>query len=284
MTIYVPHSKIVIAGLDYIQPVAAASYLQVNVVAEVTMPDVLSVEIITPADDLVLAFSKKLVDASVLSDLAAKTLLKPRADIATTADVITHKSFGKKLTDSASGADALVYALVKTITPDSAIAVDAYAILTAKVFADVLDQPTDSVTGKVFHKVLADSISFSDSTEAHKLFIRTFDDSFATPDLYASEFFGPEFDSAAATDAYSHVVQKNFFESTVLIDNMDGDIEYHIIKLIGELLGTSDSKVIDFTTNKSDNVVSSDGGVLSMQDYCDITYFAEDYVGLSRTF
>lgn len=284
MTIYVPHSKIVIAGLDYIQPVAAASYLQVNVVAEVTMPDVLSVEIITPADDLVLAFSKKLVDASVLSDLAAKTLLKPRADIATTADVITHKSFGKKLTDSASGADALIYDLAKTVSPDSAIVVDAYAILTAKVFADVLAQPTDAITGKTFTKVLADSISFSDSVEAHKLYIRTFADSLTAPDLYASEFVGPEADSAATTDTYNHIMQKNFFESTVLIDNMDGNIEYHIIKLIGELLSASDSKVIDFATNKSDNVISLDSGVLSMQDYCDITYFAEDYVGLSRTF
>jgi hypothetical protein len=248
------------------------------------MPDVLAVEVITPADDLVLAFGKKLVDTSALSDLTSKTLLKPSADTATMADAVEHKSFGKKLADSASGADALVYALSKNVSPDSAVATDAYNILTAKVFADTLSMPTDAVTGKIFTKVLADSISFTDSVEAHKLFIRTFDDALTTPDLYTSEFSGPETETATATDVYNHSVQKNFFESTVLVDNMDGNIEYHIIKLIGELLSTSDTKVIDFATNKSDNVVSSDGGVLSMQDYCDITYFLEDYVGISRTF
>ncbi len=55
-------------------------------------------------------------------------------------------------------------------------------------------------------------------------------------------------------------------------------------KLIGELLSVSDENIVDFQGNKSDNVATSDGGSLLAQSYCDITYFAEDYVGESRTF
>jgi len=33
-----------------------------------------------------------------------------------------------------------------------------------------------------------------------------------------------------------------------------------------------------------DQPVASDSGLLVMQDYCDISYFAEDYVGVSRAF
>jgi hypothetical protein len=28
----------------------------------------------------------------------------------------------------------------------------------------------------------------------------------------------------------------------------------------------------------------ADAGLLSVQDYCDLSYFAEDYVGLSQSF
>lgn len=358
MTIYVPHSKIVIAGLNYVQPVVAASYLQINVVAEVTMPDVLAVEVITPADDLVLAFSKKLVDAPVLSDLAAKTFLKPRADTATTADVVAHKSFGKKLADSASGVDVLHYAFAKLLK-DTATPVDAKVIAFGKTFtevytgftdkttvaahkglsdsmtmeddvdidywleklladtqnvvdtysfaftkapildlasvsdlttlepiknlADQIDTPVEVVTF-AFTKALADSITMEDAAAAFKVYIREYADSFSVPDTTALEEDLPKDETASATDIYAHVVEKGLTEETILIDNMDGDIQYAFIKVIGELLTSSDSKAIDFASNKSDNVVSSDGGVLAMQDYCDITYFAEDYVGISRTF
>jgi hypothetical protein len=50
MAIDVIRSKIVIADLSYIKPVFRANYLQIKVIAEVTMPDVLHVDIVTPVD------------------------------------------------------------------------------------------------------------------------------------------------------------------------------------------------------------------------------------------
>lgn len=285
MSIYVPHSKIVIAGLDYVQPVVATSYLQVKVIAEVTMPDVLAVDVVTPLDDAVLAFSKATVDALATIDAVSKGISRPIVDTQAIADGISHKSVGKHLADTQNSIDALHYSLTKLVSGDYATAIDAAKLYTVKVFADSLSPPVDNITGKSFTKVLVDSLSFTDHVVANKLYIRAFSDNFSTPDAYLEEFIsGVTAEIASASDVYGHVVTKNFLESVVLIDNMDGDIQYSIIKLIGELLSISDGKVIDFATNKSDNVVSSDGGVLSMQDYCDITYFLEDYVGISRTF
>ena len=65
---------------------------------------------------------------------------------------------------------------------------------------------------------------------------------------------------------------------------MDGNIEYLLIKVLSEMLAVSDTQTVVFAANKSDNAVLSSSGSLLMQDYCDITYFLEDYVGQTRTF
>ena len=358
MAITVPNSKIVITGLSYVQPKFAASYLQVNVTAEVTMPDVLSVEIITPADDLVLAFSKKLVDSYAVPDSVSKGFSRPLYDTQSIAEHIQRKSFAKKLADSfayvdvlrraftkkladssttvdkavlstgkalfdvyvgftdhttvAFGkaafdsvtmmddvdidywldkqlkdsqemADALAFSLVKGTITDSASTLDITTLESTKGLADTLSLPVEAVA-VAFSKALADSFSITDAASAFKLYIRDYADNLTSSDATYLEAQLPESESASATDVYVHTVLKNVAEDVILIDNMDGDIQYAFVKLIGELLISSDNKVIDFAANKSDNVTSSDGGVLSMQDYCDITYFLEDYVGISRTF
>lgn len=360
MTIYVPHSKILIAGLSYVQPVARVSYLQVKVTAEVTMPDVLAVDIITPNEELIFAFDKKLTDSQVLRDKAIRAVNKELADSAvpseykrirtskklsdtqalseallytftkgtisdtsiasdkwkfglskvatpdtlSPADDITSLAFDKALSDyavmeddididywlekllgdSQSIADALAYSFTKSLTIDEVIEIDAVSLHTSKALEDSFGPPVETVALD-FTKALADVVTMSDVANAYKLFIRVFEDDLTVPDTDFWEFVsGVTEETAAASDVYAHVLTKNLFESTVLIDNMDGDIQYAFVKLVGELLTSSDAKVIDFAANKSDNVASSDSGVLSMQDYCDITYFLEDYVGISRTF
>lgn len=285
MAIYVPHSKILIAGLSYVRPVAGVSYLQVKVTAEVTMPDVLAVDIITPSEDLIFAFDKKLTDSQVLRDKAIRAVNKALADNAVLSEYIRHINTSKKLSDTQSISEALLYTFIKGTISDTSVASDTWQLGVDKLVSPDSAIASDQITSVNFTKVLADTITMSDVTEAHKLYIRVFADDLTVPDAEFWSFVaGTTAETAAASDVYAHVLTKNLFESTVLIDNMDGDIQYSIIKLIGELLTSNDAKVIDFAANKSDNLTSSDGGVLSMQDYSDITYFLEDYVGISRTF
>ena len=69
-------------------------------------------------------------------------------------------------------------------------------------------------------------------------------------------------DSATATDALALRTSRGFNESAALAD---------VVALAPRLA------IID-------QPVASDSGNLRMQSYCDISYFAEDYVGVSRAF
>jgi hypothetical protein len=69
-----------------------------------------------------------------------------------------------------------------------------------------------------------------------------------------------------------------------MVDNMDGNIEYLLFKVTNDSISSIDVQTVDFQPNKADNVSTSSSGILSLQDYCDITYFLEDYVGISRSF
>ena len=87
MPIDVIRSKIVIAGLSYIQPVFTADYLQIRVIAEVTMPDVLNVDIVTPTDLVTLSTNKGLADATTgFLDRLSYINIKGFADLFTVAD------------------------------------------------------------------------------------------------------------------------------------------------------------------------------------------------------
>jgi hypothetical protein len=73
-------------------------------------------------------------------------------------------------------------------------------------------------------------------------------------------------------------------------------------KVVADLANLADAAVRDFSKAASDTAsltdavalvsrlgiidqpTASDSGSLRMQDYCDFTYFAEDYVGESRVF
>jgi hypothetical protein len=286
MTIYVPHSKILIAGLSYVQPAVGVSYLQVNVMAEVTMPDVLSVEVVTPVDSMAIAFSKVLSpDTALVSDGATKRLNKANTDILNPSEAIQTIQTSKGLAEEQILADVVRRVFEKGTISDTSLIADTQSKTVDKALSPDTTSLSDAVANIQFGKVLADQVVMTDAAIANRLYIRVFTDDFTVPDFESLVFeAGTTTETASTSDTYNHALTKNFFESTVLLDNMDGDIQYNIIKLISELLTPADSKVIDFAANKSDNVSSSDSGMLSMQDYSDITYFAEDYVGISRTF
>ena len=346
--------------VSYLQPTFTTSYIDVQVSAAVTFPDVLSVDVVTPVDLVTLATTKALADTySGFQDTAIRSFVKARADSVTMTDDVDIDfflqkfladiqsvadndvfSFSKALTDSAAPLDSLAKATQKaladvytgfldqtTISFDKAAAdsvvmfddadidywieksladlqaladaqaldfskylSDAYSINdlanldVVKALVDSIDTPAEFVV-RAFEKSLSDSVTLTDAAQAFKLYIRDFSDSFSTPDAYFLDIQpGQEQDSAAVSDTETLSVDKNLSETLNLLDNMDGDIEYVFVKLVSELLVASDAQAVDFASNKSDNAVLSSSGILSMQDYCDITYFLEDYVGVSRTF
>ena len=236
--------------VSYVEPAFTTSYIDVNICASVTFPDVLSVDIVTPTDLVTLATTKSLAD---ITDAITDNVIK---------------GFEKSLFDIQSLADL---AVIGNIEPH----------------VDNIDtsSPSDSITGFVFEKYIADTFSLVDVAVAVRLYERSFFDSFSLPDVpYKSVVPAQKLDTAATSDANYKGVDKNLAEAFSLIDNMDGNIEYLFFKVVNDLVSQADAQAVDFASNKSDNAILSSSGSLFMQDYCDITYFLEDYVGQTRTF
>jgi len=196
--------------VSYLQPTFSVSYLDVNICAAVTFPDILGVEVITPTDAV-------------------------------------------------------------SLTP-------------IKNLSDALGVPVDVVTYAV-GKSIAESVTLVEAIQVFKVYIRNFTEVINAPDASVLDI-QPEQkqDLAVVSDSDTLVVSKNLSESIGLQDNMDGNMQYLLIKVLSEMLAVSDTQTVVFAANKSDNAVLSSSGSLLMQDYCDITYFLEDYVGQARTF
>lgn len=143
---------------------------------------------------------------------------------------------------------------------------------------------TSDYSNKVVGKGLFDVVTQADFVHITKIFIRVWDDTFNVPDFFVNEFISAKHETQPVTDDLSVEYTKNVSELLSMADAMDGGIQYQIIKVRADSIGSLDAYRVDFSTNKADNVSTSSSGVLSMQDYCDITYFLEDYVGLSRAF
>jgi len=137
---------------------------------------------------------------------------------------------------------------------------------------------------KVVQKVVAEAITPTDIVNVLLIFQRTFTDTFAALDAVALGVTKPFEDLVANADLLSFSTDKGFNDVVGMLDNMDTNIQYEIIKTISELIYTADAHIIQSILAKTDAVAMDSSGFLLMQDYCDITYFLEDYVGSSRTF
>lgn len=271
--------------VSYLQPTFSVSYLDINICAAVTFPDILAVDIVTPIDLVALTTTKALADTTNgFVDVATRSFTKGNSDSVTMTDEIDIDFFLQKLlSENQPLTDAKAYQLIKLLF-DSLSPADAAQLTAVKNLADIVNTPVDSVVNTI-NKAIADSVTLTDVAQAFKVYIRSFSENVAVPDLYSAEFqAGTEQDSNTVSDSSSLLNDKNLSETLNLLDNMDGDIEYVFVKLVSELLVASDAQAVDFASNKSDNAVLSSSGLLFMQDYCDITYFLEDYVGVSRTF
>lgn len=270
--------------VSYLQPTFSVSYLDINICAAVTFPDILAVDIVTPTDLVALTTTKALADTTNgFVDVATRSFTKVNPDSVTMTDDIDIDFFLQKiLSENQPLTDAKAYQLVKAFF-DSLSPADAAQLTTVKNLADIVNIPADSVAYAI-NKSLQETTTFSDFITTTLIFIRTFSDTLNSsddPDVLPQL---AKVETLVSLDVETLSVDKNLSETLNLLDNMDGDIEYVFVKLVSELLVASDAQAVDFASNKSDNAVLSSSGILSMQDYCDITYFLEDYVGTSRTF
>lgn len=273
------------AAVSYISPAYATSYVDISVDAKLTFPDRFLVEVFTPADAVAKSVGKVTRDSYSLTDAGTRNLNKGARDAVVMQDSadITYL-LGKILKDVQSLSDAKVIALAKALV-DLAVASDAKSITLSKALADS-GLTLGDIARVTPNKGLKDSVTMLETVSAVRLFAREFIETLLVSDAATKQITKPPFDQFVSTsDKDILSFNKPVSESVVMIDNMDGDITYQVVKVIGELISSpTDVMVRSAGLAKSESVTTSTSGVAFMTDYADISYFAEDFVGVSSNF
>lgn len=246
-----------------------------------------------------------LTDTANASDSAVKSVGKGLTDVAQASETLV-RSFGKTLTDSANPVDVAAITAEKTAS-DTATPSDAAVLGLNKTLNDTV-YATDDIDGIVtdddqiiqFMKVLSEVVTPTETLVIANGFNREFVESAVSGDAAAKTFIKNLTDAVNVTDVadVSNAKVENPSDGSSVSDQAVLGVEkvftesptasdaafVEFMKGLAEAPTATDSAVIEAGKALIDSTSASDAGTLISQGYCDITYFAEDYVGTSRTF
>jgi hypothetical protein len=112
-----------------------------------------------------------------------------------------------------------------------------------------------------------DSVNLQDQVSVIAV-SKQLDDTAEAVDLHSIAFTKFLTDIVSSSDTLAGIVFTDEQDDSVVVDDFP----------------VTDDPELTIGKNLLDTTTASDAGLLVMQDYCDITYFLEDYVGTSRTF
>ena len=167
---------------------------------------------------------------------------------------------------------------------DTITETDATALAITKQLADITELAEQISLG--FNTSFADSQAMSDLFTLSTTFNRDFADTASFSDVFSQSLNKPLADSMSDADAATLAVAKLIADSMAMADSVVGIsfVDQENDALAIDDLGIGDDPEWNLGKNLSDTASTTDAGLLIMQNYCDITYFLEDYVGESRTF
>jgi hypothetical protein len=207
-------------------------------------------------DDQVISLFKSIDHVANISEQKAFSLVKPQSDAFAASDSAALTS-GLFKQDAASFLDTQVFSLGLNKT-DTASVSDALVLSGTKPLSDSATAADSAVFSVTLNK--ADAAGFSDAQTF--AFTKVLSETPALSDALLFALVKPLSDSASLS------------ESAALQFNRPASDSASI----------SDASVRSPVLGKSDTATFTDSGSLLNQDYCEAYYFAEDYVGTSRTF
>lgn len=166
----------------------------------------------------------------------------------------------------------------ETVTPT-----DTNTISVSKSLTDNLDLE-DQISAS-FASSKEDSVSASDIANLTAGLNKT--DSVDLQDQVSDIVVGKELnDNVPTVDVHSTAFSKFLADVVTPSDTLAGIVftDEEDDSVIVDDFPVTDDPELTIGKNLLETTITSDAGVLRMQDYCDITYFLEDYVGISRTF
>lgn len=134
-------------------------------------------------------------------------------------------------------------------------------------------------------KGLSDTAVMSDSLLAILIFLRDFQDTASLADAKALLISSPYSDTIAVSDTSFRSMGKTVADSFSLNDLSDAaGPTFSFADFTNNTVLALDSPAIGNSKALSDLLSLADSGTVSVQDYCNLTYFAEGYVGEARSF
>lgn len=244
--------------------------------------------------------SKLLTDAASLIDLPMLTVSKPFTDQFTQTDFTTVQA-EKGLSDAQVVIDVMVRAISKSLT-DLAEALDTHAMLIDKPLTDLLgleDAQQLSVS-----KATADAVSVAAMVQVNAQ--KALADNVLANEYSYMSVAKAVADSLLVDDVFNKILNKGVPETVTMTDSLVRTLIYirnifdafavndstgvgdglavQSIKTISNVAFLADAFLKQYALRKTETITSSDAGSLVSQGYCDLSYFAEDYVGAIRSF
>jgi len=272
-------------GVSRVVPVSDVSFvvLSVGAVLDTTglfrfIPDSVSM-----VDGTTYSMTKVLGESVSVPDVAAILFSRPLSDTFSMADAQTVSAL-KAFADTAPMLDNEAIDVAKLLA-DAPQVLDLAAKVMSKPLADDFGLTDDETVSAL--KGLPDSVAMQDTIATLLLFIRSFSDSVTVPDLRATLFTpATKIEQITVADTDNIDYQKNIADGFAMNDGseaVDGS-QYSFSKGISNVAFVGDVRSLIFATSRVESVAVADSGVLTIQDYCDLSYFAEDYVGVSQSF
>jgi hypothetical protein len=272
------------AGTEYSVSLASVDYvfLKVGVVLDTTGRFKYVQEAVAIVDGTAFVLSRPLADTTSAGDAVSVAALKNLADGfamndgSEAVDGATY-SFAKGISNVAFANDATTTAALKLLQDTQALQ-DLVAKDLSRPIADVFDMADDETVSAL--KGLSDSIEMQDSLTTLLLFLRNFVDDVAVADADARVYSLPKTEQVAVADNDFIDWAKSLAHNVTPVDVSVFLAE----KFFSESLTAAEAKALLFAAARVESVTVTDVGIVSIQDYCDLGYFAEDYVGLSQSF
>lgn len=179
-------------------------------------------------------------------------------------------TFGKLLQDTSSFEDG------NTVSSEKLLADSVFATDDIDGEASILDDQEMQ-----FVKQHTDIVGMSDFIQLGVVFTRDFVNNSALVDSISFSIAKPFSSSYAASDVLNVVTGKHVGDDGLALSDA---LTRTVSMVRADAASISDSHAAALSKVLSDTPSIADAGALRSHNYCDFAYFAEDYVGTSRTF
>lgn len=226
---------------------------------------------------------KTLTDTFGQTDfITAKSSALVKNDSISTPDfIIRTLEFIRAFTDTFGFTDRTSFTFARPLA-DSFGITEFQSLTPGKVLGDTVGNTDSARTAltKVNFETLALAEYFA------KSFSRPLSNSFGQSDANVKLLSKPITDAFTFTELLTRSLTRTIQDGFAMNDSADlaDGITYQTVKYVTNVTFVNDSSSRAWNANKADSISLGSAGFLSSQNYCDLSYFAEDYVGVSRTF